>query len=175
MESGGIVRRIDELGRIVIPKEMRKTLRLSVGDEMEIFSTKDCVMLKKYSGYESIKSIAEGVAKMLAAYTDSDVVIVNSSDVVIAEGKNKRHFQNSTLGGELLKCVSSRRSAVLHGDDLKNAFLDKDAECCYMVYEPITVGGDCIGGIAILLDCLPSDISRAYLKFCAELIEVSLR
>ena len=54
--ASGIVRRIDELGRIVIPKEMRKTMRLQVGDEMEITSSGDTLTLRRYSGFQSVLS-----------------------------------------------------------------------------------------------------------------------
>ena len=70
MTSGGIVRRIDELGRIVIPKELRKTMRLKVGDEMEILSTSEGLTLKKFNAYDGFKNLASSVAKSLAGLLD---------------------------------------------------------------------------------------------------------
>lgn len=174
MESGGIVRRIDELGRIVIPKELRRTMRLSVGDEMEILSNGENVILKKYNKYESIKEVVRAVAKSLARATDADVVVVDLTSVVISLGKHKRKLEGLKMGGELEKAVSARRETILHGDDLKDVFENSNCDCCYLVFEPITQNGDNFGGMALLLDTLPSDIARAYLKFCTELIGASL-
>ncbi|MBR4800867.1 MAG: AbrB/MazE/SpoVT family DNA-binding domain-containing protein [Clostridia bacterium] len=174
MESGGIVRRIDELGRIVIPKELRRTMRLRFGDEMEIFATNGSLILKKFNGYETIKNAVSAVTKSLAESVEADVVVLDSSNVVAAEGEKKKKLVGAQIGGELQKAVSSRRAAVLHGEDLKGVFEDVECECCYLVFEPIVKNGDSFGGIALLLNTLPSDVARAYLKFCADLIGATL-
>ena len=66
MKATGIVRRIDELGRVVIPKEIRSTLRLKSGDPLEIFTDRDELMLKKYSPIASLEKFSEGTAKSLS-------------------------------------------------------------------------------------------------------------
>ena len=74
MQDTGIIRRIDELGRVVIPKELRKKLRIREGDPLEIYTNKNEMVLKKYSPIMAIadhaKSIAEGLLNF--AYTESD-------------------------------------------------------------------------------------------------------
>lgn len=65
MKATGIVRRIDELGRVVIPKEIRRTLRIREGDPLELFTDRDELMLKKYSPIASIERLSEGTAKSL--------------------------------------------------------------------------------------------------------------
>ena len=65
MKATGIVRRIDELGRVVIPKEIRRTLRLREGDPLEVFTDRDELMLKKYSPIASLEKIGEATAKSL--------------------------------------------------------------------------------------------------------------
>ena len=174
MESG-IVRRIDELGRIVIPKEMRKSLRINVGDEMEICTSLGGILLKKHNGFESIMNIVKEVSKTLAEYTDADVIALGSSEVVCAAGEKRGEYQGVCASGALLKAISSRREVVLHDDDLKCAFENFVPNRDYLVFQPIVVGGDSLGGLALLLDRLPSDMVRAYLKFAAELIEDSLK
>ena len=141
MTTAGIVRRIDELGRIVIPKEMRRTMHLKEGDEMEILSSGDALTLRKYSSFESVLPIIRSAAKLLAKATDSNVLFVNTTEVTVAEGKNKK------------KCLSSEDSTY---------------------FEPVIVGGDLIGGAALLLDGEPSEVARAYLNFCVELICAAL-
>ena len=65
MKATGIVRRIDELGRVVIPKEIRRTLRIREGDPLEIFTDRDELMLKKYSPIATLERFSEGSAKSL--------------------------------------------------------------------------------------------------------------
>ena len=174
MTTAGIVRRIDELGRIVIPKEMRRTMHLKEGDEMEILSSGDALTLRKYSSFESVLPIIRSAAKLLAKATDANVLFVNTTEVTVAEGKDKKYYQSAPLSEEFMNKVRSRRTEVLHGDDIKGIFADRDANCAYCVLEPVIVGGDLIGAAVLMLSGLPSDISRAYLNFCVELIAAAL-
>lgn len=167
----GIVRRIDELGRIVIPKEMRRSMRLEVGDEMEIFSDGEMLSLKRASGLSgNIKGI-KTLTLALAKNTDADVIVSDLNYVLVCEGKNKKRYSGGRMSDALCEIVRARKAQVLHGDELKNAI---NCECCYLVLEPIFVGGDLVGSIMLMLDCLPSDIARAYLNFCATLIGSTL-
>ena len=174
MEGRGIVRRIDELGRIVIPKELRRTMRLNVGDEMEIVSLGDSISIKKFSRYDDMMKSTTSIAKLLAESTNSDVVVLNSTSVVLAVGEQKKQFKDQNADGELLRAIKTRTATILHGDDLKHVFENVECDCCYLVFEPIAINGDSFGGMAMLLKTLPSDVSRAYLKFCTELIAASL-
>ena len=94
----GIVRRIDELGRIVIPKEMRKTMRLQVGDEMEISANDEGLTLKRYTGFQSVLPSLKALAKALASATGKDVLILSASEVVLCEGNNKKRFVGAPYG-----------------------------------------------------------------------------
>ena len=172
--SAGIVRRIDELGRIVIPKELRRTMRLKEGDEMEIAASGDAITLRKYSGFESVIAAAKAVSKLLAEATDADVLFVSATSVVVAEGKNKKQYAGAALSDAFQSAVRARKSVVMHGEEIKDLLQAKEVNCAYVVLEPVIVGGDLVGAAALLLDTLPSDISRAYLHFCAELIEAAL-
>ena len=69
MQDRGIVRRIDELGRLVIPKELRKTLRIREGDPLEIYASKDELVLKKYSPMSGLDALSQGVADGLNSVT----------------------------------------------------------------------------------------------------------
>lgn len=172
--QAGIVRRIDELGRIVIPKEMRRTMRLQVGDEMEICSDGENITLKRYSGFQSVLSEVKGIAKSLCEYTEADVLFVSCGRVIVSEGANKKHYQGAIVSEKFGKIAAERNVVILHGDDLNGLFDDRSALCCYCVVEPIVVHGDVIGAAALMLDGLPSDVARAYLHFCAELVARSL-
>lgn len=172
--ASGIVRRIDELGRIVIPKEMRKTMRLQVGDEMEITSSGDTLTLRRYSGFQSVLAEAKSVARELSKAVDADVLFASANAVTVAEGKNKKTYENARLTDSFCTMVRERKADILHGEDLNHVFEDRACNCSFMVVEPVVVGGDLIGAAMMLIDSLPSDVARAYLHFCVQLIEASL-
>ena len=89
MKATGIVRRIDELGRVVIPKEIRRTLRIKDGDPLEIFTERDELMLKKYSPIAALEKFSEGTTRSLndlsgylaVLYTDSVVIYTEALEV----------------------------------------------------------------------------------------------
>ncbi len=172
--ASGIVRRIDELGRIVIPKELRRTMRLSEGDEMEICRDNENLILRKYNGFESVMPQARSVARLLADTLDVDVILVNTSKVVVAEGENKKHYMHATLSERFCGIVRSRKEEILHGEDINGLFLDRECLATFVVSKPIIVGGDLVGSIVMMMDNLPSDIARAYLDFCVQLISSAL-
>lgn len=172
--ASGIVRRIDELGRIVIPKEMRKTMRLQVGDEMEISSSGDALTLRRYSGFQSVRAEVKAVAKELSKAVDADVLFASANAVSVAEGKNKKTYENACLTDSFCALVRERKTDVLHGEDLNHIFEDRACNCAFVVVEPVVAGGDLIGAAMMLIDSLPSDVARAYLHFCVQLIEASL-
>lgn len=174
MTTAGIVRRIDELGRIVIPKEMRRTMHLKEGDEMEILSSGDALTLRKYSSFESVVPIIKSTAKLLAKATDSTVLFVDTSAVSVAEGKDKKKYQSATLSEEFANTVRDRRIEILQSKDIQKMFADREASATYCVVEPVIVGGDLFGAGVLMLDASPDDVTRSYLHFCVELISSAL-
>lgn len=124
----GIVRRIDELGRIVIPKEMRKTMRLQVGDEMEISANDEGLTLKRYTGFQSVLPSLKALAKALASATGKDVLILSASEVVLCEGNNKKRFVGARLTGDFSDLIRKRNRESVSGDFPKclKTWTDKD-------------------------------------------------
>jgi len=175
MITAGIVRRIDELGRIVIPKEMRRTMRLKEGDEMEITPCGDALTLRKYSSFESVLPIVRSAAKLLAKQIDgATVLFLDTESVAVAEGKDKKHYQSLTLSEEFAELIRKREAKLLDGGELKNMFKDKDAEAAYCMLEPVIAGGDLVGAAMLLMDEKPSDAHRLYINICVELISAAL-
>lgn len=166
----GIVRRLDELGRIVIPKEMRKSMRLEVGDEMQIVSDGETLSIKRMSGLLANKKMLKAIARVLCDEIEADVCVCDTHKVVACDGKRKKQYQEASLQEKFVDGMRARRVEILHGDELKEMFCGKECICCYAIMQPIVAGGDLLGGILLFLDCLPSDVARAYVRFCAELI-----
>lgn len=174
MAIAGIVRRLDELGRIVIPKEMRRTLHLNEGDEIEIVLRSDEITLKKSDGFQSILPTVKAVAALLARETGADALVVTSDRVVVAEGKNKKTYAQAALTRDFSKIVRERNCREFSGDALSDVLEGKKCDCKYVVYEPVSVRGDLVGGVLLLFDASVGDLSRAYLKFCVQLLQSAL-
>ena len=109
MKATGIVRRIDELGRVVIPKEIRSTLRLKSGDPLEIFTDRDELMLKKYSPIASLEKFSEGTAKSLSDLSGHIAVICDTDGVLHASGRGQREFDGKNLSNNMEKIMREKK------------------------------------------------------------------
>ena len=152
MKATGIVRRIDDLGRIVIPKEIRKTMHIREGAQLEIFTDSEGgVIFKKYSPMgemnESVSDFAEAVAKI----TGNTVAVVDKDSVIAAAGGAKRDLIHKRLSEEAELLIESRKPYIYKiGEDRKP--LCRDLEKAYAgIVNPILLEGDAIGAMVMLI------------------------
>ena len=164
--SGTITRRIDDLGRIVIPKELRRTMRLREGDEIEILPDGDRLILKKFSPFLDVKLQAQGVSKMIADFIPSSEVYVLSGDKIVASAKGQKG--NLTPTENLVKLCSSRSAVVLDGCEIK-LFTERDNDG-YVVVEPVVSNGDLLGTILVLLKGQPDENGLGYIRFASAVL-----
>ena len=152
MKATGIVRRIDELGRVVIPKEIRSTLRLKSGDPLEIFTERDELMLKKYSPIASLEKFSEGTAKSLNDLSGHLAVICDTDGVLYAAGTGKRELFGKSLSAEMDKILEGRRSYAASEAEGGNIvpITEGGDNATAQVIVPIVSGGDCIGAVALI-------------------------
>ena len=153
MKATGIVRRIDELGRVVIPKEIRSTLRLKSGDPLEIFTERDELMLKKYSPIASLEKFSEGTAKSLSDLSGLVAVICDTDGVLHASGKEKKDFDGKTLSQDIDKILRERRSYVANlseGGAVVPICDGQTQELTAQIIVPIVCNGDCLGAVALV-------------------------
>ena len=109
MKATGVVRRIDDLGRIVIPKEIRRTLRIKEGDPLEIFTDKEGeVILKKYSPIGELSEFATGYAETLSKTTGHIACITDKDSVIAVSGSSKKEFLEQSLSPELEKIMENK-------------------------------------------------------------------
>ena len=109
MKATGVVRRIDDLGRIVIPKEIRRTLRIKEGDPLEIFTDKEGeVILKKYSPIGELSEFATGYAETLSRTTGHIACITDKDSVIAVSGGSKKEFLEQSLSPELEKVMENK-------------------------------------------------------------------
>lgn len=153
MKATGIVRRIDELGRVVIPKEIRSTLRLKSGDPLEIFTDRDELMLKKYSPIASLEKFSEGTAKSLSDLSGHIAVICDTDEVLHASGRGQREFDGKELTGGMEKILRERKSYIANlaeGGDVVPICEGQSSEVTAQIIVPIVCNGDCLGAVALI-------------------------
>lgn len=153
MKATGIVRRIDDLGRVVIPKEIRRTLRLREGTPLEIFTDREGeIILKKYSPMVELTAFATQYADAMAQATGLMVCITDRDQVIAVSGGSKKDLLQKTISKQLENVIGERNS-VLAGKDDKN-FISLTSEemegITAEVVTPIICEGDAIGSVSIL-------------------------
>lgn len=150
MKSTGIVRRIDELGRVVIPKEIRRTMKIKSGEELEIFTSDEELILKKFSTMKLFVDVATEYAEALVFVTGATVVIVDKEEVVVAKGEFKRLVEGAKISDKLALLLEERRISEVSSSEL-NGFLGVTFEGIKnAVVSPIISGGDIAGGIILI-------------------------
>lgn len=157
MKATGIVRRIDDLGRVVIPKEIRRTLRIREGDPLEIFVDRDGeVILKKYSPIGELGEFAKEYADSLYESTGHISLIADRDTFIAVSGGPKKEFLNKAIGGLVEKAMEDRKAALIQkgaeAKGPKGALLAEDDEenrFSAIVIAPIIAGGDPIGAVIL--------------------------
>lgn len=152
MKATGIVRRIDDLGRVVIPKEIRRTLRIREGDPLEIFTDREGeIILKKYSPIGELSVFAGQYAESLAQASGHLVCICDMDQIVAAAGSGKKEFQEKYITKALEKALEGRKDILaLQGDKGFVKITDDHNGYGQEVICPILAQGDVIGGVILL-------------------------
>lgn len=153
MKATGIVRRIDDLGRVVIPKEIRRTLRIREGDPLEIFTDREGeIILKKYSPMGELSSFAKQYAESLAQVLGGTVCITDNDQVIAAAGAAKKDYQDKSIRKELEKMIQMRERvcAVRGSKEFVEIIEEAEMSAEEEVVCPIVCEGDVIGSVVLL-------------------------
>lgn len=153
MKATGIVRRIDDLGRVVIPKEIRRTLRIREGDPLEIFVDRDGeVILKKYSPIGELGDFAQEYADSLFEATGYISLICDRDAVVAVAGAPKKQWMDRSIPGHIEEIMENRRPVILPPTDGAGGMGEIENEQWafpHQVLAPIVAEGDPIGIVMI--------------------------
>lgn len=153
VKATGIVRRIDDLGRVVVPKEIRRTLRIREGDPLEIFTDREGeIILKKYSPIGELGQFAKQYADSLAQTTGHIIAISDRDQFIAVAGSAKKDLINKSISHNLEEIIGERESVVASRED-KNFIKiinEDDSEYTAQVIWPIISEGDAIGSVLIL-------------------------
>jgi AbrB family transcriptional regulator (stage V sporulation protein T) len=151
MKATGIVRRIDDLGRVVIPKEIRRTLRIREGDPLEIFVDRDGeVILKKYSPIGELGDFAKEYAESLYESTNHITMISDRDTIIAVAGGSKKDFLDKQIGSLVESCMDSRKATLETGSGQYDITKDVTETYSSCVIAPIVAGGDPIGSVILV-------------------------
>ena len=152
LRATGIVRRIDDLGRIVIPKEIRRTLRIRETDPLEIFTDKEGeIILKKYSPIGELGTFAKTYAESLAQTTGQVVCVTDRDQIIAAARSAKKDLNGKSLSKNLEKLLEDRLTVVAAKTESSFVPVTTDEEDFYAeAISPIICEGDVLGSVIIL-------------------------
>ena len=143
MKATGVIRRIDNLGRIVIPKEIRKNLRIKTGENLEIFvNESDNIILRKYNHLDKLEDISNELTNSLYKITKKNIYITTNHKII---SSNIKENINKDISNELIELIEKRKETEKENLQIteKNYLKEK------ALINPILVGGDIVGSIII--------------------------
>lgn len=153
MKATGIVRKIDDLGRVVIPKELRRTLRIRDGDPLEIFTEKDGeVIFRKYSPMGELGEYAAVMCETLGRSAGSPCVITDRDSVVAVHGAGKRELVGKTLSEECEELINGRKSYSRRTKGAAVPIVEGGGRYSVTALSPIISEGDVLGSVAFISD-----------------------
>ena len=151
MKATGIVRRIDDLGRVVIPKELRRTLRIREGDPLEIYTTNEGeVIFRKYSPIGELGDFASTYVETLSKICNFGVCITDRDNIIALSGLSKKEFLEKPVSRDLEELMNNKNSYNSSADSKKVAILDTSSEYNAAVVYPIISEGDTIGSVVFV-------------------------
>ena len=150
----GVVRKIDELGRIVIPKEIRKNLRIKNGDSLEIFLESNNIILKKYSQLETIENVSVDYVEAFNTIIKHNIIVTDRDKVIAVAGPLKKKYLGKSISDFTDRSIE-RRDSFVERQKKAVSFIEGEEEVCYYSFSSIVNNGDAIGSVIILSTEIP--------------------
>ena len=142
MKNTGVIRKIDELGRIVIPKEIRKNLNIRNGEDVQIYIEEDKIIIKKYQKMGSIQENAQKYLNLFNKFVSNEILITDKEKIIASSINN---YLNKGIDTKVISLINDRRQESGKGIKLDNEIIDK-----YYLVLPIIVDADAIGALIML-------------------------
>ena len=168
MKATGIVRRIDDLGRVVVPKEIRRTMRIREGQAMEIYTGREGeIILKKYSPIEELAECAAGFTKSISTVTGCLVCVSDQEQIVAANGPEQKNYLGKSISSRLEEAILNRKTVLARPGE-KAYFFNFGKHRQYYssagAHFPILSSGDAIGSVILCgkdRESLPGDTEKS--------------
>ena len=156
MKATGIVRRIDDLGRVVIPKEIRRTMRIREGDPLEIYTSRDGeVIFKKYSLMGGLDDFAAQFCETLSKSCGATTAVTDRDSVIAVAGSGKRELLGKRISPQLEQIMEDRKIYQHSGDDRRVFVTESGDKYAAAVAAPIISEGDVLGLVLFIEDGEP--------------------
>lgn len=163
MKTTGIVRRIDDLGRIVIPKEIRKNFRINNGDNIEIFMDEDNIILKKYSVLNKIGNYADKFTEVIYSFLKHNIIITDTDNIIAFSGPLRKKYINKPISEYLSDCIR-RRENICEKYNKDINIIDGDSEWGTYCLSTVICSGD-VAGLVIILST-ETQMTESDMKIC---------
>lgn len=151
MKSTGVVRRVDDLGRIVIPKEIRRTMRIRDGESLEIFVDRETIALKKFSKMNDIEELSKQIVDIMYNAINKSVFITDRDRFIAGAGFFRKKYLNKNISKYLENIMNDRKNIIERSNhDIE--LIDSEIESLSYIVSPIIMNGDAIGLVLILSD-----------------------
>ena len=171
MKATGIVRRIDDLGRVVIPKEIRRTQRIREGDPLEIFTTgAGEVIFKKYSPMGELAGFAAQYAEVLNRSLNLTALVCDRDSIIAAAGGSRRDYQERGVSSPLERIMDRRKPFWHSGKAEECVFPCEGSDKHILGACPLLAGGDVAGAVLLLSadkSARPGEPEQAALQIAA--------
>lgn len=165
MKATGVVRRIDDLGRIVIPKEIRRSFKINEGDSLEIFVDNNGIVLKKYSLLDDMVEIALKLVEVVRKVYNKNVIITDKESVIATVKDLNKNYFGKELTSNIKEKIENRSevmnqdsSITIHGENVTSSFL-----------VPIIANSDSLGSV-ILIDRDITDEDKSLIRFVVAIL-----
>ena len=145
MKSTGVIRRIDELGRIVLPKEIRRNLSIREGENLEIFVEEERIVLKKFSKIEDYQEIVKNICNLVLNVYEINMIVTDRDKVVYANKFSS--YIGTELDGKFINYIHNRESVLKN--EMQTYNFNGEEKSGYYFIQPIISSTDCLGLILI--------------------------
>lgn len=169
MKSTGITRRIDDLGRIVIPKEIRKNLKIKENEVLEIFINNDEIILKKFSPFNDSEKVLSDYIKVINDMTGNDVIITDRDKVILSTKKLEEKLLNKKLS-EYVNDLIENRSIFLSNDMKGIEVIDNEKIKQNYYFIPFIIDSDVVGSIIMFSSKKFDENSKSLLLIASKLL-----
>lgn len=169
MKSTGITRRIDDLGRIVIPKEIRKNLKIKENEVLEIFINNDEIILKKFSRFNDSEKVLSDYIKVINDMTGNDVIITDRDKVILSSKRLEKSLLNKKLS-EYVNDLIENRSIFLSNDMKGIEVTDNEKIKQNYYFIPFIIDSDVVGSIIMFSSKEFDENSKSLLLIASKLL-----
>lgn len=169
MKSTGITRRIDDLGRIVIPKEIRKNLKIKENEVLEIFINNDEIILKKFSPFDDSEKVLSDYIKVINDMTGNDVIITDRDKVILSSKRLEEKLLNKKLS-EYVNDLIENRSIFLSNDMKGIEVIDNEKIKQNYYFIPFIIDSDVVGSIIMFSSKEFDENSKSLLLIASKLL-----